>query len=366
MIHPSKFLRATLLVILIVLVSPVPVYAQETDSTIPEGFYLISSAPGVNLYRKDYSGGSPDFVQVVELTAGAKITAMYGDIHDRRPGKGAYGGDDARIMSQSLQKFWSQLSNEYGDAFCALNGQFFYMKESPTRLPFPLKVDEEIVSDGYGLNEFPDKKLILEIWPDRVNIRELTKESLYSSNAPDIIGGLMQTANKRSDSYVGRTFVGIDDRDLDGASETFLIFNSKISRQIDAASVLQAFGADQVMMLDGGGSTQLICQNEALIKSDRPIPQAIGVVSAPQESQAAPQPDLTGGEPINEAESSTDTSSIITPDPAPIETLQVGESTDPISNDLFNLSDVLWVPLIMSPVLAVLVFFVSRFRVLGQ
>jgi hypothetical protein len=145
-----------------------------------------------------------------------------------------------------------------------------------------------------------------------------------------------------------------------------LIFNSKISRQIDAASVLQAFGADQVMMLDGGGSTQLICQNEALIKSDRPIPQAIGVVSAPQESQAAPQPDLTGGEPINEAESSTDTSSIITPDPAPKETLQVGESTDPISNDLFNLSDVLWVPLIMSPVLAVLVFFVSRFRVLGQ
>ncbi len=364
MTHPSNFLRAYLLVILIVLVSPVPVYAQGTDSSIPEGFYLISSAPGVRLYRKDYSGGSPDFVQVVELTAGAKIMAMHGDIHDRRPGKGAYGGDDARIMSQSLQKFWSQLSNEYGNAFCALNGQFFYMKESPTRLPFPLKVDDEIVSDGYGLNEFPDKKLILEIWPDRVNIRELTKESLYSSTAPDIIGGLMQTANKRSDQYVGRTFVGIDDHNLDGASETLLIFNSKISRQVDAASILQAFGADQVMMLDGGGSTQLICQDETLINTDRPIPQAIGVVSASQDSQSAPQPDPTTGEPVNESGLSISSSPINTP--APQENLQVGQSSEPVPQNLFNLSDVLWVPLIMSPVLAVLVFFVNRFRVLGQ
>ena len=366
MIHPSNFLRAALLVILIVLVSPVPVYSQETDTSIPEGFYLISSAPGVSLYRKDYSGGSPDFVQVVELTAGAKILAMHGDIHDRRPGKGAYGGDDARIMSQSLQKFWSQLSNEYGDAFCALNGQFFYMKESPTRLPFPLKVDDEIVSDGYGLNEFPEKKLILEIWSDRVNIRELTRESLYSSTAPDIIGGLMQTANKRSDQYVGRTFVGIDDRNLDGASETLLIFNSKISRQVDAASVLQAFGADQVMMLDGGGSTQLICQDEALIKSDRPVPQAIGVVSATQDSESAAQPDPTAGEPVNESGLSTSSSPINTPAPPPQENLQVGQSSGPVPQNLLNLSDVLWVPLIMSPVLAVLVFFVSRFRVLGQ
>jgi hypothetical protein len=366
MTHPCNFLRAALLIILIGLVSPVPVEAQATENSIPEGFYLISSAAGVSLYRKDYPGGSPDFVQVVELDAGAKIIALHGDIHERRPGKGAYGGDDAQIMSQSLQKFWSQLSNEYGDAFCTLNGQFFYMKESPTRLPFPLKVANEIVSDGYGLNEFPDKKLILEIWPDAVNIRELTSDSLYSSTAPDIIGGLMQTANKRSDHYVGRTFVGTDDRDLDGTFETFLIFNSKISRQVDAAGVLQAFGADQVMMLDGGGSTQLICQGETLIKSDRPIPQAIGVISASQANQPASQPDPAAGEPSSQAELSTHNSPIILPDPTPQEKQQVEQSTETVSQTMFNLSDVLWVPVIMSPVLAVLVFFVSRLWITEQ
>jgi hypothetical protein len=288
---------------------------------------------------------------------------MHGEIHEYRPGKGAYGGNDARIMSQSLGKFWQQLSNDYEGAFCVLNGQFFFMKESPTRLPFPLKVADQVISDGYGINEFPDKKLILELWQDRVDIQELTQDSLYSSNAPDIIGGLTQTANKRSDHYVGRTFIGVDDQDKDGINETFLIFNSKISRQVDAASVLQTFGADEVMMLDGGGSTQLICQEGALIKSDRPIPQAIGIVSAPEASVMDTQPDPAAIEPdegfapppVSPTEESIN--------PATQEDIRDERIDNGNGQSLFTLGDVLWVPLIMSPVLVVLVFFVSKFRV---
>ncbi len=255
-------------------------YAQSADTPAPDGFYLVASVPGIDLYRKDYSGGSPDYVQVLDLSQGAQIIPMYGKVVERRQGKGAYGGDDAEFTSQSLQKYWKELSAIYEDAFCVLNGQFFYMPESPTRLPFPLKVADEIISDGYGLNEFPDNKLLLELWPDQARITPLTYESLYGSSAPDIIAGLTQTANKRSDRYVGRTFVGVDDRNQDGTTEIILIFNSRISRQVDAANVLYSFGADQVMMLDGGGSTQLSCQGEALVSSDRPIPQAIGVVAA--------------------------------------------------------------------------------------
>ena len=48
---------------------------------------------------------------------------------------------------------------------------------------------------------------------------------------------------------IGRTFAGVQDADGDGQFETVLIFNSKTTRQADAAGVLRAFGAQQVIML---------------------------------------------------------------------------------------------------------------------
>ena len=94
-------------------------------------------------------------------------------------------------------------------------------------------------------------------------IIDLTKDTLYSSSAPDIIGGLTEDANKSAKKSVGRTFVGVQDRDQDQQYETVLIFSTKTARQEDAGQVLKDFGADKVMMLDGGDSTQLICQDNA-------------------------------------------------------------------------------------------------------
>jgi len=71
--------------------------------------------------------------------------------------------------------------------------------------------------------------------------------------------------------------VGVDDLNQDGLYETVYLFNTMTARQKDAASVLRDFGAKKVMMLDGGGSTQLLCQGKSLIDSERLIPQAIGV-----------------------------------------------------------------------------------------
>lgn len=155
------------------------------------------------------------------------------------------------------------------------------MKEYPTRLPFPLKKDGQVISDGYGIKQFPDQKLILEIWPDHVDIEKLSKDNLYGSSAPDIVAGLTEDASKSPSHFVPRTFVGVLDQDQDGQSETLLIFNTMTARQSDAADVLRSFGATKVMMLDGGGSTQLICKGEDFISSDRLIPQAIGVFAAP-------------------------------------------------------------------------------------
>jgi len=368
----SIVLRMMIWVSLIAVLFPTPAHAQSADNPLPSGFFLVTSAPGVVLYQKNYQGGSPDYVQVINLSQGARLALLHGEIRENRPGKGSYGGDDPHIMSRNLPAFWEQLTATDQNAFCVTNGQFFYMKESPTRLPFPLKASGNIVSDGYALNEFPDKKLILELWPDRANITSLTQESLYSSSAPDIVAGLTETASKRIDHYVGRTFIGVDDRDSDGSAETVLIFNSQLSRQKDAAQVLGNFGADKVMMLDGGGSTQLLCQGKSYISSDRYIPQAIGVIAASDDPPASPKhtfPDPAAGEDFS-ASGTTETNNTA----APVESIEpkAPELEQPVQGSVqsgqtqsipIQFSDVLVVPLVMSPVFAILLFFVGRLRI---
>jgi len=254
-----------------------PGFAAEA----PEGFYLIQAQNGVQLYRKDYPGGAPDFVQVVDLSVGAAIKPLHGAISDLGVGQGVYEGNDAHFRSRSLADYWQSLVAENPTAFCVTNGQFFYMLEYPTRLPFPLKVDGTILTDGYGIKDFPGKKLMLELWPGRADIVPLSKEALLTSSAPDIIAGLTEDAPKRIKFAVGRTFFGVADKNGEGTYQTVLVFNSRISRQEEAANVLRSFGAEKVMMLDGGGSTQLSCEGKSYVYSDRLIPQAIGIMAAP-------------------------------------------------------------------------------------
>jgi hypothetical protein len=248
---------------------------------VPPDFYLVDSAKGVDLYQKDYQPGNPDFVQVVNLEQGASVKLLHGSIADLGIGQGVYGGDNPMIERQSLQEVWSDFKTSFPDAFCITNGQFFSTNDDPTKLAFPLKKDGKVLSDGYGISEYPNQKLMLEIWGDRVGIQTLTKEALYASSAPDIIAGLTEDANKSPDEYVGRTFVGIDDADRDGNYETVLIFNSLTSRQGDAAGILRGFGAERIIMLDGGGSTQLTCKDTSYVSSSREIPQTLATVSSP-------------------------------------------------------------------------------------
>jgi hypothetical protein len=203
------------------------------------------------LFRKSYSNGNPDYVQVVDLRRGARLMLLHGQLTEPRPGKGSYGGDDPRMTSLALQTYWQKAAAADPYAFCVTNGGFFYMPEYPTRLAFPLKVDGEMVTEGWGIKTYPDQKLMLELWADRADIRDLTADTLHGSTAPDIVGGLAEDANKRAKYAVGRTFFGVDDRDGDGVYETVLVLNTLTARQIDAAGTLRSFGADKVMMLDG-------------------------------------------------------------------------------------------------------------------
>ncbi len=269
-------------ILLAAMVGPANAQTVTPPAGIPPGFYKIDSARSVDLYRKDYSNGSPDYVQVINLSQGAFLTLMHGEISEPRLTKGVYGGADPRMTSLLIETYWQKVTNQEEDAFCIVNGLFFYMPEYPTRLAFPLKVDGKLVTDGWGINTYVGQQLILELWEGRADISELSSDSLTKSSAPNLIGGLTEEANKRAKYAVGRTFVGIDDRDGDGDFETLLIFSTLSAKQTGAADTLRSFGADKVMMLDGGGSTQLLCKSGWHIRSDRPIPQAIAIIAAPQ------------------------------------------------------------------------------------
>jgi hypothetical protein len=244
----------------------------------PPGFYLIDASIGWEMYRKDYKEGNPDFVQVIRLDEGAGIELITGDIAKSGKDRGSYGGDNPKFFSRSLEDYWWDISSKNTNALCVTNGSFFYLPEHPTKLAFPLKVDNKIITDGFGIDTYPWQKVILELWDGKAEIRQLTRWNLHTSNAPGIIGGLSEDANKKAKNFTGRTFIGIDDRDSDGVNETLLIFNTLTARQEDAADTLYSFGADKVMMLDGGGSTQLLCKGEGIVSSERLIPQVLAVI----------------------------------------------------------------------------------------
>jgi hypothetical protein len=272
------------------------------------------------------------------------------------------------------------------------------MPESPTRLPFSLKVDGEIISDGYGKDQFKGKKLMLELWSDHVDIRELSRAALYNSSAPNIIAGLAEDAPKNIKKYVGRTFLGVVDRNGDARYETVLIFSTRSARQVDAASVLRSFGAHKIMMLDGGGSTQLICQDKPIIASERLIPQALGIKGGVPPQPKSNQVEITTnaeqaaidptpleiaqvqtsvGEVLAMAEVSTDQAQnelqvAITDEqqPAAALSLEAEQATTILpepaqtipEEPLIELAGVLWVPTMMAPAMAFVFLIVLKMR----
>jgi hypothetical protein len=267
------------LILALFLSQPDGIILPQTDP--PESFYLVTAAGGVALYQRDFPDGNPDFVQLARLNRGATVHLLHGSIAEAGAGQGVYGGDNPLFFTQTLEDVWGNFNAQHPDAFCLSNGQFFSAAAATARLPFPLKIDGDVVSDGYGINQFPAHQMMLMLWPDRADIVPLSEAALHSSSAPNIVAGLSEEASGRRPNWpTGRTFVGVGGLRPDGMYETILIFNSRIARKTDAAGALRAFGAQKVMMLDGGASTQLICQGQSYVGPGRRIPQTIAVVAA--------------------------------------------------------------------------------------
>lgn len=243
------------------------------------GFKKIREVEGVGLYRRGYL-----LVQVVNLER-ARLVLAHGGIKVPRIGKGVFGGDDPKVGFRSLRVYWRALRIQHGERlFSLVNGMFWRVSENPARLTMPVKIDGKMITDGFDVMTYIErgKASMLELYQDRAVIQPLSGESLYTSKAPDIIAGLNWTASRRKMDYTGRTVIGVDE-----SGKTVFILSSGRARQNEAKKALRDdFGAAESMMLDGGGSSQLMVVGHGMVYSSRAIPQVVGVVSGRREYKA--------------------------------------------------------------------------------
>ena len=248
---------------------------------VPSDFYHVTSTPGAELFRKDYSGGAPDYVLVADLRSIA-VESSFGNLASSGIGGGPLGGDNPTFDRQSLSGHWSDATMNFGSPFAAVNGQFFSTASNPTSLAFSVRADDMTVSDGYGITtEYPGQIRLLRINSGLgyAEIVDFTSSRLSDWRFDEAIAGLDVLANKGPYNYTGRTFLGIRDDNVDGLAETLIIFVSSSARQSDAAAVLADFGAHDQLMLDGGGSSQLIVEGTSHVSSSRSLPHALILVA---------------------------------------------------------------------------------------
>lgn len=306
--HTKLLLTALMACVLLVAFGTTAGATPDVDAppppiSTPEDFTPAAFAPGVHVYHRHGDDGALEYVQIVDLSAGARIDFLHGPIAAPGIGRGIYGGNSPSFNRQFLSNIWNALPERDPEAanpavLCLTNGQFFLDTRNgawvdPTELAFPVKSDGVMLSEGYERWKFRSQRVMLEIWPGGwVTISPLSAFALYRSTAPDIIVGLSEQARVRSFEELGRTYVGVVDGDRDGLREILLLYSATAATQATAVATLRAFGARELMMLDGGGSTQLMCQGQSYIFRARSLPQTIATVPADPSPSPIPTPIL--------------------------------------------------------------------------
>lgn len=258
----------------------------------------IRSAPGVKLYQ---SGAS--YVVAVRSDQGAKAILRHGTIS-------ASGVEGFKpVDRRSLQSFWNEIDAD-PRAFAMANAAFFDPGSDPSGIALPMKVSGNTFAHGYATSCWVGVLRILKIWDDRFRIEDYSGDlgGVVGSTSQNIIGGLTEGANCPTHPEVGncageackggstdRTFVGCADPQGAGDYATLLILTTSANMTgVQAGNILRSFGAGPTMMLDGGGSTQLIYRgpgdpvggiNPIL---GRDVNSVIGVLAADVTSPTAP------------------------------------------------------------------------------
>jgi Phosphodiester glycosidase len=256
------------LIALLVLIGLANINNVQASTPIPSGFQLISQGTGVSVYRKNYTGGQPDYVTVVDLRY-ATLRNFTGWV------------SGTSVERRLLRTFWNDAVSQdtpTRKSRVAINGTFFDPNSNPyTGIAFGLKADWWRMSYGYNPSEFGLSNTLTFAFDSSYGSSSIQPYSTQTFDAgiPNVVGGLVSSCCKSPSSYTQRTLVGVRDDDGNGDSETVIFFSSNYATQYSAISVLSGFGAGSKMLLDGGGSTGLIIDGADIINPEnRTIPQA--------------------------------------------------------------------------------------------
>lgn len=238
------------------------------DRGISAKYQPILTTPGVRVFK---NSERESYITIVDLNR-AEAIDLTGKYTDAPNGK---------IAPRSMTQFWQDSVSQNTSkrqAKVVVNGAFFAKYNQPTPIAFGLKTAGTVISYGYGLDEFPglNKTVAWSNTTKDVRIEDYDRATFDNPQFSEVVGALAQTAGKRANRELARTFIGVKDGDGDGKNETIIIFSSKAAKQIDAVAALESFGASRVAMLDGGGSTGLVVDGKRTIDSGTAVPHAIG------------------------------------------------------------------------------------------
>jgi hypothetical protein len=235
---------------------------------IPAKYQPILTSPGVRVFK---NSERESYITIVDLNR-AEAIDLIGKYTDAPNGK---------IAPRSMTQFWQDSVSQNTSkrqAKVVINGAFFAKYNQPTPIAFGLKTAGTVISYGYGLDEFPglNKTVAWSNTTKEARIDDYDRATFDNPRFPEVVGALAETAGKRANRELGRTFIGVQDGDGNGKNETIIVFSSKAAKQIDAVTALKSFGASRVAMLDGGGSTGLVIDGKRAIDSGTSVPHAIG------------------------------------------------------------------------------------------
>lgn len=254
-----------------VLLSVQPAAASRSAQQVPPDFYTVAEAPAVTLYRKDYPGGTPDYVLVVNLAHHATLQLLTG-------GTPAPSQDAAAPFTpQPLDNFWTEFQSSDDDAFCVVGGPFF--PDEPINDRLGLKSNGILRRAGATTAEEGVPLAMLEVWNESARFSPYTETAFQQSTAPLVVVGLSPQAERQPQTFSSRSLVGVQDRDGDGNFETLLMFVSKTTRQSDAVEVLRSFGAQEILLLADGEAAQINCQGLPYVYAEAQLPVALGIAA---------------------------------------------------------------------------------------
>ncbi|WP_310429692.1 phosphodiester glycosidase family protein [Chamaesiphon sp. VAR_48_metabat_135_sub] len=180
-----------------------------------------------------------------------------------------------KVGQFKFEEFWTKNKSK-GNLQVLINGTFFQEYNKPTGIAFGLKQDNQFITYGYGLNEFPDQTMTVAWSNDKISIEPYSR-STFNSDTSNVVGALAPTAGKNANRLLPRTFIGIKHQQR--TADTVLLFISPSSSQREAEQTLQTFGAENTAMLDGGQSTGLIVGGKTMMQPKTRLPQTIGIFS---------------------------------------------------------------------------------------